>query len=108
MFNTFFAATDGTNFWELSSVAPLKAILAAVGVLVAMGGVFRAVGAMTAQKMGPAIKILGFTLVACVFLFRPATLTDLINLVANLVDTLIGGADEVIRENPAGRAPGQG
>lgn len=92
------------TFWESSAGEMVKAILAALGVLVAIGGVLKAVGKLSGQKSSEAFKILGSTLLLCVFLFRPETLTDIINLIADVVESLIGGSSEIVN-NSGGNAP---
>jgi hypothetical protein len=84
------------TFWETGAGETVKALLAALGVLVAIGGVLKGVGKLSGAKPAEAFKIIGITLVLCVFLFQPQLLDDLIGVISKIVKSLIEGTSDIV------------
>lgn len=84
------------TFWETGAGETVKALLAALGVLVAIGGVLKGVGKLSGAKPAEAFKIIGITLVLCVFLFQPQLLDQLIGVISKVVESLIGGTSDIV------------
>jgi hydrogenase-4 membrane subunit HyfE len=102
--NLIIAASKGaTDFLEKTAIGSvITALLAAVGVIVVILAVVRAVGKISQGKVPDAVKgIVGAGLLA-VFLFQPTLVVSLVDMMANLVQAVIGSGDKLITDNCSG------
>jgi hypothetical protein len=95
MFSSILAAT----IWDTALGSLLRAILGAVGVIVLIIGVTKAISSFTQGTPGKGAKIIVGTAVVCAFMFRPQLVNSLIDFFATVLQTFISSAD-TIADNP--------
>jgi hypothetical protein len=94
MYSSILAAGD-TAIWSTSLGSLLKAILAALGVIVLLIGVAKSISSFTAGTPGKGAKIILGTAVACAFLFNPEMVNSLINFFSTIVSTVISSGNDI-------------
>lgn len=104
--NFILAAADPNAFWNTGAGNLIKTLLAAGGVVLVLVAVLKAFGSVTKGKMGEAAKILLASAVFATFLFRPETLTDLVQVFGKVVESLIGGSSELVDQGTTQAPPG--
>lgn len=95
-------AAELPAFWDSGAGAAVKAAFVVAGCLIGVFGVFRAIAAFSGQKTSNGFKILFSTIVLCAFLFRPELLNELLELVSEVVKSVLKGSAEVIENAPGG------
>lgn len=99
--NAIIFAIDKNAFWETAAGSTVKTLLATFGIFIVLGAIFKAASSFTQGKIGPGVKILFGAMVAAAFLFRPETLTDLVDFLGDLLDTLIGAGKDISQIEPS-------
>jgi hypothetical protein len=93
MYSSILAAPLG--IWETGLGSLIKALLAAVGVIVLLVGVAKSISSFTAGTPGKGAKIIFGTAVACAFLFQPTLVDTLIELFGTIVKSVLESGDKI-------------
>jgi hypothetical protein len=86
------------QFWNTGPGQLIAAIMGAVGVVVVLVTAVKSFSFIGQGKPGQAFKSIIAAVAICVFLFRPETMNDLIRLVADLFDGIVGDADKLYKQ----------
>jgi len=90
-------AADPTNpLWTSSLGDPIKAVLGAVGMIVIIYAVFKAIKEALSGSVGKAAKTVISGAVIAAFMLNPPMLGSLINTVSNVVSKVISGTGDVV------------
>ena len=95
------AAGDGVGkagadlFWTSGAGKLIGAILGATGVVVVLVSAFKGFSFITQGKPGMAMKTVVSSIAICIFLFRPETMNDVISLVGNIFQGILGDAEKI-------------
>lgn len=93
------SATQNANaFWDTSFGQTIKVLLASAAILLILVAIFKSSKHFMSGKIGEGVKVIGGAVVMAVFLFRPETLTDLVNLVGSLFDSLFSSGTELVND----------
>jgi hypothetical protein len=87
--------TGADIFWNTWMGTLIAAVLGAVGVVVVLVSVVKGFTFVGQGKPGQAVKIAFGAIVLCVFLFRPATMNDVISLVADIFDGSVDNIEQI-------------
>lgn len=103
MFHSLILASQATDtFFASPAGTVLKALLAALGVILIVFAAVRMISSFAKGQIGPAVKTFIGTAIAVVFLFRPELLVSLVETIGTLVETLFGSTEEIIDKNTGG------
>ena len=86
MYSSILAAT---TIWNTGLGSLIKALLAAVGVIVLLVGVAKSISSFTAGTPGKGAKIIFGTAVASAFLFQPELVNTLVDLFGAIVNSVL-------------------
>jgi hypothetical protein len=95
------AAGDGVGkagadlFWTSGAGKLIGALLGAAGVVVVLISAFKGFSFITQGKPGMAMKTVVSSIAICIFLFRPETMNDVIALVGNIFQGILGDAEKI-------------
>lgn len=89
------AAAAQNTFWDTELGGAIRGVLVAVGILVVLFALFKAVGHVGQGKMGPAVKIVLAAVVLAAFLFNPLLFGGLIDAFGTLVGYVISSFTDV-------------
>jgi hypothetical protein len=98
-------AATGQEFWNTSAGGILQVLLGAVGVILALVTALKAFGKFSGGKPAEGAKIIVGGLLVCAFLFRPQLLNEVIGFIGDLFETILGGGQELIDQQPTGTTP---
>ena len=82
-------------FWNTWMGTLIAAVLGAAGVVVVLVSVVKGFTFIGQGKPGQAVKIAFGAIVLCVFLFRPATMNDVISVVADIFDGSVDNIEQI-------------
>ena len=86
------------QFWNTGPGQLIAALMGAAGVFIVLITAVKGFSFIGQGKPGQAFKAIIAAVAICVFLFRPETMNDVIRLVADLFDGLVGDADKLYKQ----------
>ena len=86
------------QFWNTGPGQLIAALMGAAGVVLVLITAVKGFSFIGQGKPGQAFKAIIAAVAISVFLFRPETMNDVIRLVADLFDGLVGDADELYKQ----------
>jgi hypothetical protein len=86
------------QFWNTGPGQLIAALMGAAGVVIVLITAVKGFSFIGQGKPGQAFKAIIAAVAISVFLFRPETMNDVIRLVADLFDGLVGDADELYKQ----------
>ena len=86
------------QFWNTGPGQLIAALMGAAGVVRVLITAVKGFSFIGQGKPGQAFKAIIAAVAISVFLFRPETMNDVIRLVADLFDGLVGDADELYKQ----------
>lgn len=95
-----------SQFWGTQLGGMVKALLAAVGVVVVIYGIARSIGKFASGKAGEGFKQIILTVLLAAFMFRPQLMTAMVDLASNVFDALFRSGQDIIENAPAGTPQG--
>jgi hypothetical protein len=87
---------DARCFLGTTAGGVLRGVLAAIGVVIVIAAIVKAVGAFATGKIGGAVKTIIFSTVLAAFMFQPELLVSLVEVISNAVKALLGSSGEII------------
>lgn len=88
-----------TDFWSTSLGGVLRDLMTAIGIIVVLATILKAVSQITTGKVGGAVKIALGGFVVAAILFSPTLINDFITAAGALVQTVLNTFNEILTNN---------
>lgn len=88
-----------TDFWSTELGGVLHDLMIAIGIIVVIAAVLKAVSQFTSGKVGGGVKIMVGGFIVAAILFSPTLINDFISAAGSLVETVLRTFSQILSNN---------